>query len=208
MVQDETAESSRTSTCPPASLPEDDVALAFRTATFALLKLYTRQLTSSPLRTKALTAGCLAALADSLVPRSLSRKQELARRFRFFLFGCLWSGPSMHFWQRHVERRFAADKHSAGVTALRKVVFDQLIYGPAANLAFLSFLTLSVERRSVRELLAKIQSTFVSVQLRAWRFWPVVALLNYQAVKPQFRPLVAGGASLAWTLALVSSQPR
>jgi len=168
---------------------------------------YLSRLRERPLATKCATAGVLAALSDSIAASSRpiaapSAGAAALRRLRFFLFGALWSGPSLHVWQRYIERHI----HGAlgWQLVLRKTLVDQTTYGPVQNLMVQAFLCCSVERQGLSELLRRLRSGFAAVQLRAWSFWPAVALLNYSAVPPSLRPLSASLASLCWTTLLVT----
>mmetsp|Transcript_71212 Transcript_71212/g.225089 ORF Transcript_71212/g.225089 Transcript_71212/m.225089 type:complete len:186 (+) Transcript_71212:205-762(+) len=169
---------------------------------------YQRQLQRQPLPTKAVTAACIAALSDVvaawLVP---GKKQELSRTAKMGLFGLLWSGPSMHFWQNFMERTFRGKKD--GTTVIRKTVFDQLTYGPMCNVLFMSWITLVVERQGLSALLAKIQRDFAAVQAKGWRLWPAATFINYQFVPLQLRVLFANCVALLWSTTLIlSSQTR
>ena len=75
------------------------VALAWRR--------YLRTLRDRPLRTKAATSSCIAALADVLAQRLTSRAPLNWRRtLAIAAYGALWYGPSAHFWQLLLERVF------------------------------------------------------------------------------------------------------
>ena len=177
-----------------------------------LWSLYPLQLSAHPLRTKAFTAATLAALSDAVGQllggtQSAGLRAQLSRTLKFAAFGFVWTGPALHLWQRHVEARFAtapASRH----TFLRKVLYDQTVFGPLQNAAFLAFLTLSVERRGAKALLARLRQDGARVQLAGWRFWPLVAALNYHSVAPAFRPLVANCAGLLWSSFLVASSAK
>lgn len=184
------------------ALPEPPVPAVLR-----LWQLYTAQLLAHPLRTKCATAATLGAASDVLGSSLSRRRGSRLRTLQFAAFGAAWSAPSMHYWQRYVERRFAGWPPGHGTFAA-KVLVDQLLFGPAQNLAFMAFLALSVERAGLRTLLTRIRLNFLRIQLAAYRFWPLVAGLNYSLVPPSLRPLVANLAGLGWSTFLVLSARR
>lgn len=207
--------------CSEAERPASQVSPAqasalSRNSCSALLALlwsrYQRQLSAHPLRTKAFTAATLAALSDAVGQlfggaQSAGVRAQLSRTLKFAAFGFVWTGPALHLWQRHLEARFATAATSRH-TFLRKVLYDQTVFGPLQNAAFLAFLTLSVERRGAKALLARLRQDGARVQLAGWRFWPLVAALNYHSVAPAFRPLVANCAGLLWSSFLVVSSAK
>lgn len=93
------------------------------------------------------------------------------------------------------------------VTALRKVVLDQLTYGPVCNILFMSFATLALEGKSLGALRQKIATDYPSVQVNGWKLWPLAALINYRFVPLKFRVLFINMVALFWsTFLLLSSK--
>jgi hypothetical protein len=82
--------------------------------------------------------------------------------------------------QRHVERQFASSRLSSVRAAAAKVLLDQLTFGPANNIAFMSFWAIAIERADVIMLLPRLAHDLPRVQLAAWRYWPIVAAVNYR----------------------------
>lgn len=109
-----------------------------------------------------------------------------------------------------MERVFAGAPASAA-TALRKVLFDQLTFGPASNVAFITFFALAVAPAGgahAAPLPRRLRAELPRVQLLAWRFWPLVAGVNYAWVAPPLRPLTANCAGLLWSTFLAVSARR
>ena len=112
-----------------------------------------------------------------------------------------------------VERVFAGAPPTAG-TAARKVLLDQLTFGPASNVAFMTFFALAVApaggaaASASASLASRLRADLPRVQLLAWRFWPLVAAVNYRAVPPPLRPLGANVAGLLWSTFLAVSARR
>lgn len=163
---------------------------------------YLTQLNKRPLRTKAVTAACIAGLSDIIAQRMLFGGYRSPRRtFLCASYGLLWNGPSAHYWQKFVETLFMGKRDL--VTVLKKVVLDQTTYGPICNVLFMSFATLLLEGRSVSALRAKISRDYVSVQLNGWKLWPIAALINYQFVPLKFRVLFINVVALVWSTFLL-----
>lgn len=162
---------------------------------------YCQRLEKQPLPTKAITAGCLSAASD-VIAQSLTSKNPLNLRRTLALgaFGFFWSGPSNHFWQGFLQRMFPKQTDS---NLVRKVVIDQITYGPVCNLALMSFLALVVDGRSFKFTANKLRSDFWSVQRNGWKFWPLVAVLNYRYVPLKLRVLVINLAAFCWSTFLI-----
>eukprot|EP00976_Prorocentrum_cordatum_P107908 1194727-Prorocentrum_minimum.AAC.4 len=63
---------------------------------------------------------------------------------KMFLFGLLFAGPSAHYWNLWIEDFFKGAPATA-ITAAKKVLLDQVTYGPLCNFAAMSFIGLLVE---------------------------------------------------------------
>jgi peroxisomal membrane protein 2 len=117
---------------------------------------YLAQLNKRPLRTKALTAACIAGLSDVIAQRILvGRYRSPYRTLLCALYGLLWNGPSNHFWQKFMEKLFRGKTDN--LTVIRKVLFDQVTYGPLCNLLFMSFATIVLEGKGLATLREKIR---------------------------------------------------
>lgn len=163
---------------------------------------YCKRLEKRPLPTKAITAGCLSAASDMLAQSMTSKNAfNFRRTLAIGAFGFLWSGPSAHYWQGWLQKRFPKQDDAS---AVKKVVVDQVTYGPICNLALMSFLALIVDGRSLKFTRHKLRTDFWSVQLNGWKFWPLVALVNYRYVPLKLRVLVINVAAFCWSTFLIS----
>ena len=92
------------------------------------------------------------------------------------------------------------------------MLLDQLTFGPVSNIAFMTFFALAVAPAAGGGggvgLARRVRDDLPRVQLLAWRFWPVVAAVNYRAVPPPLRPLAANVAGLVWSTFLAVSARR
>mmetsp|Transcript_19164 Transcript_19164/g.34678 ORF Transcript_19164/g.34678 Transcript_19164/m.34678 type:complete len:186 (-) Transcript_19164:119-676(-) len=165
---------------------------------------YLKQLRHRPISTKALTAGTIAGASDVIAQLiTKGRYDNFRRTFALFCFGASYSGPSAHLWQNFLEIVFQGRRDFA--TALQKMVIDQLLYGPFCNFMFLGFTTLFLEGRSLTDFVRKIKTDFFTIQRKAWKVWPLAALINYKVVPVQFRVLVINLVALLWTTILIIS---
>ncbi|KAG2492727.1 hypothetical protein HYH03_008893 [Edaphochlamys debaryana] len=169
---------------------------------------YTQELHRRPLKTKCITAACVAAFSD-LVAQAITSgglPKNWRRTLAVACFGFLYTGPSAHFWQTLMEWLFAGRKDFQSV--LLKVFVDQMTYGPFCNILFMSFATLVLEGRPVAVLQQKIARDYPGVQLYGWRLWPLAALINYRFVPLQFRVLFINVVSFIWTTFLLLKAKR
>jgi hypothetical protein len=159
---------------------------------------------------QALTAATLAALSDILAQRLTSRKASRLnwrRTLAISLFGFLWTGPSNHFWQLLLESIFpstqAQDSDKISWRPAKKVLLDQLTYGPLNNILFMMFMAKLIEGRSWKTTLSKIKADYPAIQLRGWRFWPVAQFVNQTVVPLQLRVLWTNCVAFVWSTYLI-----
>ncbi|TVU33136.1 hypothetical protein EJB05_24921, partial [Eragrostis curvula] len=128
---------------------------------------YLLQLQQHPLRTKMITAGCLAGISDS-VAQKLSGFQKIEKRRLLLkmLFGFAYGGPFGHFWHKVLDYIFKGKKDNK--TIAKKVLLEQLTSSPLNNILFLSYYGYVVERRPLNEVKNRVKKQYPSVQLSAW----------------------------------------
>ncbi|CAL4970520.1 unnamed protein product [Urochloa decumbens] len=105
---------------------------------------YLLQLQQHPLRTKMITAGCLAGVSDS-VAQKLSGYQKIEKRRLFLkmLFGFAYGGPFGHFLHKILDYIFQGKKDTK--TIAKKVLLEQVTSSPWNNLLFLFYYGYVVE---------------------------------------------------------------
>ncbi|CAN6243630.1 unnamed protein product [Urochloa humidicola] len=128
---------------------------------------YLLQLQQHPLRTKMITAGCLAGVSDS-VAQKLSGYQKIEKRRLFLkmLFGFAYGGPFGHFLHKILDYIFKGKKDTK--TIAKKVLLEQVTSSPWNNLLFLFYYGYVVERRPLKEVNIRVKKQYPSVQLSAW----------------------------------------
>lgn len=169
---------------------------------------YLASLASRPLLTKCLTAAILSAggevLAQLMVPQRTRLRERVWRVFALGGYGIVWSGPSMHFFQRWLEA-FTSRAGLGGTglqTVLVKTLIDQLTYGPACSVTFLAWMHRVVDRLP-GPLARYMWRTLPSVQITSWKVWPLASFVSYCLVPEDLRVVFMSGVSLAFTAALV-----
>ncbi|KAK3156398.1 hypothetical protein QOZ80_2AG0106780 [Eleusine coracana subsp. coracana] len=162
---------------------------------------YLLQLQQHPLRTKMITAGCLAGVSDS-VAQKLTGFQKIDKRRLLLkmLFGFAYGGPFGHFWHKVLDYIFRGKKDTK--TIAKKVLLEQLTSSPWNNILFLFYYGYIVERRPLNEVKNRVKKQYPSVQLSAWMFWPIVGWINYQYMPLQFRVIFHSFVACCWGIFL------
>ncbi|KAI3861623.1 hypothetical protein MKW98_000575 [Papaver atlanticum] len=161
---------------------------------------YLLQLQQHPLRTKAITAGVLAGISDS-VAQKLSGIQNLQLKRLLFkvLFGFAYGGPFGHYWHKLMEKIF---KGKDNKTVAKKVLFEQLTSSPWNTLLFLFYYGYVVEGRPLSQVKTKFKKDYPSLQLTSWMFWPIVGWVNHQYLPLQFRVIFHSFVACCWGIFL------
>eukprot|EP00268_Persea_americana_P037101 TRINITY_DN366_c0_g1_i1.p1 TRINITY_DN366_c0_g1~~TRINITY_DN366_c0_g1_i1.p1 ORF type:complete len:187 (+),score=25.57 TRINITY_DN366_c0_g1_i1:97-657(+) len=162
---------------------------------------YLLQLQLHPLRTKAITAGVLAGISDSVAQKlSGFQRLQLRRLLLKVLFGFAYGGPFGHFLHKLMDSIFKGRKDNK--TVAKKVLLEQLTSSPWNNMFFMIYYGLVVEGRPWFEVRKKIKKGYPSVQLTAWMFWPIVGWINHQYMPLQFRVVFHSFVACCWGIFL------
>ncbi|KAH7858945.1 hypothetical protein Vadar_029683 [Vaccinium darrowii] len=162
---------------------------------------YLQQLQLHPLRTKAITSGCLIGSSDIIAQKITGAKRlQFKRILLLMLYGLIYSGPFGHFYHKLMDRIFKGKK--GNTTVAQKVVLEQLSASPWNNILFMMYYGLVVEGRPWGLVKNKVRNDYPSIQLTAWKFWPIVGWINYQYVPIQFRVLFQSFVGSCWAIFL------
>lgn len=162
---------------------------------------YLLQLQLHPLRTKAMTAAALAGCSDSIGQKILGAKRlQLKQVSLMMLYGFAYAGPFGHFLHKFMDYIFKGKKDTK--TTAKKVLLEQLTSSPWNNFFFMLYYGLIVDGRPWYLVKSKLKKDFPSVQLNAWKVWPIVAWVNYQYLPVQFRVLFQGFFAACWGIFL------
>lgn len=181
----------------------------------AAWRSYQAALESSPLQTKALTAGVLNALADVLAQTiemvsacmsqrssgtdrefgpSVNRSLDLARIARFGVFGMALAGPLSHFWYAVLDKSIRL----AGPTGVvLKTTFDQLCFSPFMLASFFASMPL-MEGKTVRDARSAVSQKLKATMFTSWKVWPLINVINFSLIPVPLRVLFVNGVSVFW----------
>ncbi|KAF5186745.1 Peroxisomal membrane protein pmp22 [Thalictrum thalictroides] len=166
-----------------------------------IAKQYMLQLQLHPLRTKAVTAGILAGVSDSVAQKlSGIQKLQLKRLILKVLFGFAYFGPVGHFLHKFLDKIFKGKKDKS--TVAKKVLLEQITASPLNNLMFLAYYGIVVEGRPWVQVRSKIKKDYPSVQLTSWMFWPIVGWVNHLYMPLQFRVIFHSFVACCWGIFL------
>ncbi|KAH7573200.1 hypothetical protein JRO89_XS03G0089000 [Xanthoceras sorbifolium] len=158
---------------------------------------YLIQLQVHPLRTKAITAGVLAGFSDAVAQKiSGIKKLQLRRLLLIMLYGFAYGGPFGHFLHKLMDIIFKGKNDNK--TVAKKVLLEQLTSSPWNNMVFMMYYGLVVEGRPWGLVKSKVRNDYPSIQLTAWKFWPIVGWVNYQYMPLQFRVLFHSFVASCW----------
>lgn len=158
---------------------------------------YLYALRTHPLRTKALTAGCITGCSQAAAQKIGGTKKLDYRRIALaFLYGLIYSGPFGHFFHKLMDYLF--NRRQDGSTIVKKVALEQAFSGPWNNFLFMLYYGLILEGRPWSSVKSKIRTDYPSVQWSSWKVWPIIGLINYRYVPTEFRVLFHGVAAAFW----------
>ncbi|XP_073012664.1 peroxisomal membrane protein PMP22-like [Typha latifolia] len=162
---------------------------------------YLKQLQRHPLRTKAITSGVLAGCSDAIAQKiSGIKKLQLRRLLLIMLYGFAYAGPFGHFLHKLMEIIFKGKKGTE--TTAKKVLLEQLTSSPWNNMLFMMYYGIVIEGRPFSQVRNKVRMDYPSVQLAAWKFWPIVSWVNYQYMPLQLRVLFHSFVASCWAVFL------
>ncbi|CAA6666097.1 unnamed protein product [Spirodela intermedia] len=165
------------------------------------LEQYMLQLQLHPLRTKAITAGVLTGISDSVAQKlSGIPRIQLRRLLLKVLFGFAYAGPVGHFFHKLMDIIFKGKKDKK--TVAKKVLLEQLTSSPCTHFLFLVYYGLIIEGRPWSQVRNKVRKEYPSVQLTAWTFWPVVGWVNYRYMPLKFRVVFHSFVACCWGIFL------
>ncbi|KAJ7979825.1 Peroxisomal membrane protein PMP22 [Quillaja saponaria] len=164
-------------------------------------KKYMLQLQLHPLRTKAITTGVLAGCVDVVAQKiSGAKKLQFRRLLLFMLYGFAFSGTFGHYFHKLMGMIFKEKKGKKIVA--KKVILEQLTFSPFSTLSFMLYYGLVIEGRPWSAVKNKIRKDYLSLQLSAWKIWPIVGWINYQYMPLQYRVLFHRFVAAFWAIFL------
>jgi protein Mpv17 len=177
---------------------------------------YARSLTLYPILTKSFTAGIIFGFSDWVAQIIEQRKEQngtdtappsssdgRSRIIASFLVGTLFFGPAAHAWYAAI---FALLPSTTLPSTLSKAALGQVIFGPLFTCVYFLANMLSrpngFQSFTFASFKNKVVSDLPSVWTSGLGYWPLVDLIGYGYVNPNYMPLYVNGASFVWTVYL------
>ncbi len=177
---------------------------------------YARSLTLYPILTKSFTAGVIFGFSDWVAQIIEQNKKQngtdtaspsssggRSRIIASFLVGTLFFGPAAHAWYAAI---FALLPSTTLPSTLSKAALGQVIFGPLFTCVYFLANMLSrpngFQSFTFASFKNKVVSDLPSVWTSGLGYWPLVDLIGYGYVNPNYMPLYANGASFVWTVYL------
>ena len=166
-------------------------------ASFA--KFYVNSLSSSPILTKSITAGCMFTLSDYLAQKVEKTKLNPTRLWTAGAVGLFYFGPAAHAWYEMIFRILPG---TGMISTLQKAALGQLIFGPSFTCIFFATSLWQSGQFTLGNWLRKIRQDLPGAWLAGAGFWPLVDFVSYSMIAPQWIPLFVNLCSLVWTVYL------
>lgn len=122
-----------------------------------------------------------------LIPESklLPPPFDFERLTRFMAYGfCM--APVQFRWFKFLEKTFPITKTAAFLPAMKRVVFDQLIFAPFGLGVFFTAMTVA-EGGGRRAVETKLRDMYVPTLKANFMLWPAVQVINFRLMPVQFQ---------------------
>lgn len=130
-------------------------------------------------------------------PKALPPSFDFERLTRFMAYGfCV--APLQFKWFRFLERAFPMTKTSALGPAMKRVIFDQLVYAPFGVGLFFVAMTVA-EGGGRRAVSHKLRDMYVPTLKANYVVWPAVQIVNFRLMPVQFQLPFVSTIGIAWT---------
>jgi len=122
-----------------------------------------------------------------LIPESklLPPPFDFERLTRFMAYG-FFMAPIQFRWFKFLERSFPITKSNAFLPAMKRVVFDQLIFAPFGVACFFTVMTIA-EGGGRRAVYHKMRDMYVPTLKANYMIWPAVQVINFRLMPVQFQ---------------------
>eukprot|EP00545_Synedropsis_sp_CCMP1620_P005591 CAMPEP_0119009300 /NCGR_PEP_ID=MMETSP1176-20130426/4275_1 /TAXON_ID=265551 /ORGANISM="Synedropsis recta cf, Strain CCMP1620" /LENGTH=252 /DNA_ID=CAMNT_0006961787 /DNA_START=66 /DNA_END=821 /DNA_ORIENTATION=- len=163
-------------------------------------RFYATSLEARPILTKSTTAGLIFALSDFLAQRFEADKEKASktnwtRLLASAVVGFAYFGPAAHTWYEQIFRLLPG---TSLVSTLQKAALGQMIFGPIFTCIFFASALFQSGNFSVSNWFNKIKSDLPGAWVAGLGFWPLVDLISYSMIAPQWIPLFVNMCSLVW----------
>jgi protein Mpv17 len=195
----------------PVAQETKDLKLSFAAVTAPMLssittfgKAYASSLEARPILTKSTTAGFIFALSDYLAQRFEADKEKenktnWTRLMASAVVGFAYFGPAAHTWYETIFRLLPG---TSLASTLQKAALGQMIFGPIFTCVFFASALFQSGNFTLSSWINKIKSDLPGAWVAGLGFWPLVDLVSYSMIAPQWIPLFVNMCSLVWTIYL------
>ncbi|KAJ5698541.1 hypothetical protein N7462_000546 [Penicillium macrosclerotiorum] len=122
---------------------------------------------------------------------------DFERLTRFMAYG-FFMAPVQFQWFGFLSRAFPLTKKNPSIPALKRVVFDQLIFAPFGLACFFTYMTIA-EGGGKRALTQKFRDVYLPTLKANFVLWPAVQILNFRVIPIQFQIPFVSCIGIAWT---------
>ena len=172
--------------------------------------MYSSFLERRPILTKSATACVIFALSDCMAQRLEKRDKRAtaggkntmvwSRILASAAVGFFYFGPAAHYWY---DMFFRILPGTSLVSTIQKAALGQLFFGPTFTCIFFATGLMQSGQFSLPNWWRKVRSDLPGAWLAGAGFWPLVDLISFSLIQPQFIPLFVNLCSLVWTTYLV-----
>eukprot|EP01059_Diplonema_ambulator_P012011 TRINITY_DN22104_c0_g1_i1.p1 TRINITY_DN22104_c0_g1~~TRINITY_DN22104_c0_g1_i1.p1 ORF type:complete len:194 (+),score=23.00 TRINITY_DN22104_c0_g1_i1:29-610(+) len=150
-----------------------------------------------PMPTKVVVAGVLTAVADVTVQKWAEGAVEVdeGRTGRMMAWRMGVHTPIAHHWFNFLDRALGAG--TSPMLVAKKVALDQCVASPLVHLLFLPFMSF-LEGKGLEDAYHKLTTTYTSMMLTSFMYWPFAHLLTFGLVPLRHRVLFVSCAGMLW----------
>lgn len=160
---------------------------------------YLCKLDERPVVTKGLSAAVLGMLSE-VISRKLRGEQALEKWQAYvkqFLIGLIWR-PSLHFWYSALNRAFQRlnpKNPKSLLTLIAKTTVHEIMYHPISTVVYMYALR-RLDGNAHSEVVAHVRKHFFEAQIKAYKVWPAMTMLNFLYVPQRLQVLFIGSVSV------------
>lgn len=160
------------------------------------LSIYATLMRTHPAKTQILTTGTLMLTGDVIAQKAIEKCKsvDVTRAGRFFVIGVGLVGPVIRKWYMVLERIVGPGGTSV---AVKKVLFDQLLFSPAFIPCFLVCLGF-LQQRQWADIQQTVRRDYVPILVTSYMIWPAAQIINFRFVPLQYRVPFASAVALVW----------
>jgi len=172
---------------------------------------YNAALESSPLLVKSLTASVILGSADcagqfiekvTADENAEQKELDLARVFRFFIFGLVLQAPWNHFYYLFLDGQIPPTPDDPfSQTNIIKIIIDQFIQAPIFTVLIFAFLG-ALEGKNIDEIQQKLKDDYPQTIVDNWKLFIPATVINIGFVPPILRVLFLNGVFFFWSIYL------